>query len=84
LLQKRGYTTFAIDGSSGSFYDRAAWYPVVRFQHQQFLKNMPQSPRCASFDSVCDSAIFVDVKNVVTQIKNICILDDFNNTFFFS
>lgn len=45
---------------------------------------MPQSPRCASFDSVCDSAIFVDVKNVVTQIKNICILDDFNNTFFFS
>ncbi|PIT17151.1 hypothetical protein BGI32_03170 [Snodgrassella alvi] len=30
---------------------------------------------------VCDSAIFADVKNFVAKTKDICILNDFNNTF---
>ncbi|SCC13443.1 MULTISPECIES: sulfatase-like hydrolase/transferase [Snodgrassella] len=65
LLQKRGYTTFAIHGSTGSFYNRVAWYPTVGFQYQRFLEDMPQSPRCSPFNGVCDSAIFADVKKML-------------------
>lgn len=65
LLKNRGYTTFAVHGSAGSFYNRADWYPAIGFQHQQFLENMQHLPKCYPFKGVCDSAIFADVKKML-------------------
>lgn len=64
-LQQRGYTTYGLHGSTGSFYDRADWYPKAGFQHRQFVENMSSLPRCGAFNGVCDHALFAEVKKML-------------------
>ena len=65
LLRNRGYTTYAVHGSTGTFYDRSDWYPAVGFQHLLFSENMKDKPKCSAFEGVCDSAIFPDIKKML-------------------
>lgn len=65
LLRDRGYTTYAVHGSTGTFYDRDDWYPAVGFQHLLFLENMKNKPICSAFEGICDSAIFPDIKKML-------------------
>lgn len=69
-LQKQGYETKALHGTSGLLYDRTAWYPKAGFQEVFFGENFIGLPRCIAFKGICDSALMDVVGN---QFKN---LDD--------
>ena len=62
ILKEKKYTTTAIHGFPGSFFERQLWYPWVGFDHLLFVRSLRQELKsdvlCGKlFPGTCDGAI---------------------------
>lgn len=71
-INKLGYESISVHGTSGFMYDRKYWYPKIGFKNSIFLDsglNLKSISMCKSFPGACDQDIAMTVVNQLNQNK---------------